>query len=31
MELERYVVEGAGATPIAAAVGGKLDEFKGKK
>lgn len=31
VEIEKSVVEGAGATALAAAMSGQLDEFKGKK
>ena len=31
IELEKSVVEGAGATPLAAFLGGKLDHLKGKR
>ena len=31
IELEKSVVEGAGATPLAAFLGGRLDALKGKK
>ena len=31
VELEKAVVEGAGATGLAAVLAGKLDELKGKK
>lgn len=31
IELEKCVVEGAGATGLAAILAGQLDEFKGKR
>ena len=31
VEIEKGVVEGAGAAPLAAMIGGKLDELKGKR
>ncbi|KAI4454474.1 threonine dehydratase mitochondrial-related [Holotrichia oblita] len=31
LELEKHIVEGAGATPVAALLSGKLDQFIGKK
>ncbi|KRT86475.1 hypothetical protein AMK59_1745, partial [Oryctes borbonicus] len=30
VEMEKFIVEGAGATPVAAALSGQLDEFIGK-
>ena len=31
VEIEKAVVEGAGATGLAACISGKLDSFRGKK